>query len=438
MTRIHFVHVGNMNNKGTQALFKSDVQVVSDLLKDVVISVSTTDIEGVKRLGLPLKAILPPMVDIPYERADALAKRRMTERRSLRYRGSTLAMLIYMLIQIPLTLISVILAKIGLKALYRSEVVNYVKNCDLVISHSDESFKEAASLLPLNLTWIVTWWSMLLSRTWEILVARSVGKPVVLFPNSVGPFRTFVGRLLGRLSLGQCSLLVIRDPVSYEIVRRLGITSSKTLTYDTALLFKTTKGKDTCRFRKPVVGVSPGMYSNSLGPRELDDYILAHSRALDKCIEEHGVSVVFLPHYISGFPLDDLEICRMILERMVHKDRAEIVETESVDEFKCLLDQMDMIVSSKMHPAVLGVSGFVPVLCIAYDHKQTGFFSRLKMEQCTIEIGSLSYTSLHEKMNYVWNNRNELSTLLRKTVPFWQSNVANVIKKAICLYTKTQ
>ena len=187
-----------------------------------------------------------------------------------------------------------------------------------------------------------------------------------------------------------------------------------------------------------MVGVSPGMYSNSLGPRELDDYILAHSRALDKCIEEHGVSVVFLPHYISGFPLDDLEICRMILERMVHKDRAEIIETESVDEFKRLLDQMDMIVSSKMHPAVLGVSGFVPVLCIAYDHKQTGFFSRLKMEQCTIEIGSLSYTSLHEKMNYVWNNRNELSTLLRKTVPFWQSNVANVIKKAICLYTKTQ
>lgn len=138
-SRIHVVHVGNMNNKGTQALFKSDIQIMRDLVNDVSITVSTTDIEGVRKLDLHIKHVLPPMVDIPYERADVFAKKLMVERGSWRYKGFTVAMLVYMFLQIPLTILSVVLAKIGVKAPYRNDVVTCFKNSDLIISHSDES-----------------------------------------------------------------------------------------------------------------------------------------------------------------------------------------------------------------------------------------------------------------------------------------------------------
>ena len=60
-----------MNNKGTQALLSSDVFVLKEIVKDdVYISVSTTDVEGVKRLGLPIDAVLPTIHDLPYEKAD--------------------------------------------------------------------------------------------------------------------------------------------------------------------------------------------------------------------------------------------------------------------------------------------------------------------------------------------------------------------------------
>ena len=279
---------------------------------------------------------------------------------------------------------------------------------------------------------------MLLSRTWEILVAKSFHKPIVMFPNSVGPFRTFVGRWLGRLSLDGCSRVLIRDAISYEITEKLGVTSPRILTYDTALLLTSKTDTDIPRFRKPVVGVCPGMYSNSLSSNELSNYVLAHSRALDKSIEEYGLSVIFLPHYVSGFRLDDLEICRMIRENMKHKNRAQIVEARNVDEFKSLLDQMDMIISSKMHPAVLGASGFVPIVCIVYDHKQTGFFARLKMAECTIEIRSLSYENMLKKIEYVWNNRSRLSGSLQNTIPLWQEHVRASIRQAMTQYVKTK
>jgi polysaccharide pyruvyl transferase WcaK-like protein len=433
--KIHIIHVGNMNNKGTQALFKSDVYAINDTVKnEVSISVSTTDIEGVKRLNLPVNAVLSPVVDIPYEKADQLAKKFGCGRGSLRYKGFAVAMLVYMFVEVLLSVFSIVFIKLGLKAFYRSEVMEHIKDCDLVISHSDESFKESASLLPLNPYWVITWWSMLIARTWEILVAKSFGEPVVMFPNSVGPFRTWIGRSLSKLSLGNCDHVLIRDPTSYEIVNKLGIRASKSLTFDTALLFNPPHKNVLDDFPRPLMGVSPGIYSHSLSREEVRNYIMAHAKALDAAIEKYGFVVVFLPHYVSGFEYDDLEVCKLILHKMKNKNRVKIVSASTVEEFKLFLNQMDMVISSKMHPAVLAASGFVPMLCIAYDHKQTSFFERLNMIDCTLDIRSVSFESLLSKIDHVWNQKNRLKLLLKNQIPTWQKDIKKAIRRAIAPY----
>jgi colanic acid/amylovoran biosynthesis protein len=278
---------------------------------------------------------------------------------------------------------------------------------------------------------------MLLSRTCEILVAKSFRKPMILFPNSVGPFRTIVGRSLGRFSLNRFDYLLIRDPISYEIAKKMKIRSPKTLTYDTALLFSAERREARGDFARPVIGISPGVYKSSISSKELDNYIVAHSRALDRGIEQYGFSVVFLPHYISGFSLDDLEICKLIRKKMANQKMTRIVETESVDEFKNLLDQMDMVISSKMHPAVLAASGYVPIICIAYDHKQTSFFRRLHMEDCLVELRSLSYHTLYDRIEDVWRNKERISRLLRHTIPCWQKSLKATITQALARYVDT-
>jgi colanic acid/amylovoran biosynthesis protein len=433
--KVHIIHVGNMNNKGTQALLTSDVLVLDETVNGASISVSTTDIDGVKKLGLPLSRLLPPVVDIPYDKADQLSKRFGFERKGLSYKILTLALLILMAVQIMLSLFSVILSKIGFKALYRSEVIESIKNCNIVISHSDENFKETASLLPLNLYWIITWWSMLISRTVDILVSRSFGKPVVMFPNSVGPFRTWIGRFLSRLSLNSCDYILIRDPISYRIVDEVGINTSKVLTYDTALLFNRSGKEILSDLSRPVIGVSPGIYGQSLSMAEVQNYISAHARALDRAVEKHGFSVVFLPHYISGFSYDDFDVSKFIVEKMRNKRRTKIIRTDSVAEFKLLLNRMDMVISSKMHPAILAVLGFVPVLCISYDHKQTGFFQRLNMSECTLNIRDVSYERLLFKIDETWNQRDTLGESLKHQIPQWKKNVRVTIQKVVSLYT---
>jgi len=436
-TRILIIHVGNMNNKGTQALISSDVSTLREIIDDdVTISVSTTDVEGVRKLGLPLTAVLPTLLDVPYEKADRMTKRLGVSRSSLKYKALAIAALFLMIVQTLLAFISASLARIGLTPPYRKEVFHSICESDLIISCSDENFKETASLLPLNIYWIFTWWSMLFERTIEVLVAKSFNKPVVMFPNSVGPFRTWVGRFLSKLALNNCSSIIIRDPISYGIVESIGVKSHKFLTSDMALLFE--PGTKPVReiTDHPVIGVCPGVYSFSIPMQQIKKYIAGHAVALDAAIEKHGFHVLFLPHYISGFAYDDLEISQLILENMKHRENARILRIDDLGEFKLVISQVDLLVSSKMHPAVLAVSGHVPSIAVVYDHKQTGFFRDLGMSEYTVRLQAADGSELLSRIEKAWLEREKITKLLGCHVPALQDVVRKTVKTSIEPFVK--
>jgi polysaccharide pyruvyl transferase WcaK-like protein len=430
--KAHIIHVGHMANKGTQGLLKSDVFVLKTILENVDISVSTTDVTGVNSQNLPLTAVLSSIVDIPYEVADAHAKKSGYSRTSLRYKLLAAISLINMFLQALLAVISAVMVRIGLKGIYRNEVLARIKNCDVVISCSDENFKETASFFSLNFYWMLAWWSMLFSRTWDVLVSKFLGKKIILFPNSVGPFHTSIGKLFSRLALSKFDYILVREPISLAVVNSLKIPSKKALTSDTALLLPRLRGASNKDFSAPSVGVCLGLYSHVLTEKEINEYISLYAQILDEAIQQYNFSLVFLPHYISGFRYDDLETSQLIIEQMKNKSRVTLVKTLSVDEFKLFLGGMKMVISSKMHPAVFATSEYVPTVCIAYDQKQTGYFDDLGLAECVLSVRNLSPKAFWSKISYLWENQAEIAAILREKVPLLKEDVKHSVKLALC------
>jgi polysaccharide pyruvyl transferase WcaK-like protein len=163
----------------------------------------------------------------------------------------------------------------------------------------------------------------------------------------------------------------------------------------------------------------------------IQNYILSHAKALDKVIEKYGFSVVFLPHYVTGFALDDLEVSELIVQNMKNKEKTKIINASSVDEFKHWIDQMKIVVSSKMHPAVIAASVHVPFLFIAYDYKQMGFASSIGLEDCVLSIRDFSCEKLFAKIEYVLKNIEAIEGLLKKRVPELQRHVKDSIAFAL-------
>lgn len=434
--RILIIHAGDMDNKGSDALLRSDVSIINQLLGDnVELSVSAIGVQRIKESNLPFKHVLPTVADVPYRTADGFARRLGIARNTKRYKVLAIASLIYMFFQTLLAIFSAILTKIGLGALYRGEFFSYMKNCDLVVSCSDENYKEAASLLPTNLSWTITWWTYIFYRTLEISIAKFLNKPIIMFPNSIGPFRTVIGRFMTRLSLNNCSYVLVREPFSYEIVKSLNIGSRIIQTADIALLYKSALSTSES-FSHPVLGVCPGVYSSSLTVEQVNKYISEHAAVLDSSIEEHGFDVVLSPHYVSNLEYDDLEICNLIAREMKNKGRVKIVVAENVEDYKSILDQMDMVMVSKMHAGVLAISGYVPTLSLAYDHKQTGLFAQLSMKNCILPITEASRERLAEKIRYIWKDKEHIRDSLRKRVPELQEITVQGVKEALGAFVR--
>jgi polysaccharide pyruvyl transferase WcaK-like protein len=436
--RVHIVHVGSARNKGAQALLKSDISIIKDLLgSDAVISVSAVDPEEIRLMFPVVNEVVCPLVDIPHDKADMIARKFGYKRNGLRYKAAVVSNLVWMPVQIALCVLSSVLAKARIGPLYRSAAIDQIRKSQLVVSCSDENFKEGASFLSLNVYWIPVWWSMIISRLFDVLVSRYFGKRVVMFPNSVGPFHTLIGRALSGLALRNCNYLLIRDPVSYKIVDSLNIATPRVLTYDMALLYRSSSDKvtsrtDTTSAGKPMICVCLGFYSHVVSEKKMHRMINEYAIVLDNIIEKYDARILFLPHYVSGFRFDDLEVSQLIHDKMKHKNMASVLNLFSVAELSSVLQRAEMVITSKMHPAVLATSSFVPTVCIAYDLKQVGYFQQLDMMKCVMSVNE-SPLKLQNQIEYVWSNRAGIRASLEKKIPIMQANVRRAVKRALGL-----
>ena len=235
-TRIHIIHVGTVTNKGTYALLKAEISELKRIYGDPYISVSTTDVETLKDLEPSLK-IVSPLVNIPFERADSVATKNKKSRKSWIYKLYLLASTLLVGLQAAFSLISSLLLKARINSFYHTETLDSIKEADLIVSTADENFKEGSMHFDYNITWRLTWWFILFSKSWCILISKKIfKKPVLVFPNSVGPFRTKFGRFITRSALNNVDFILLRENLSLTFLRDLGVTTPSIMTTDIAIL----------------------------------------------------------------------------------------------------------------------------------------------------------------------------------------------------------
>lgn len=430
MQKVLIIHVGSVTNKGTLALVKAQTSELRRIFPTVRIAASTCDVEELKAL-VPDVTPVSLLVDIPHEKADISAMNHEIDRDSYVYKLLLTAYSIRMLLEIPVCLMSSLLYQLGFTGSYKSSVISYIAGSDVIISTADENFKEGASNLPYNIYWRFISWTTLLSRTLEVLISKHVFKKIIIvFPNSIGPFRTFVGCFLGKLVFNNTDLLLLRERYSLEWVRKLGLKTPTVVTSDIALLNDIQKPHTTNpgEHDKPLLVVCPGIYAAALSQKQQNNYLTAHARALDKFIDEYGVRVIFLPLEVTGRKNDDYSFCKSILEKMRNSAFAEIVKTKSLEDFCARVSQMELMLSSRMHPTVIASSCRVPVVVITYDYKQLGLMEQLGLDSYVIDINKVTYENMISTMEKAWKNRRFIREHLELEIPILQTKIRNTIE----------
>ncbi len=192
--------------------------------------------------------------------------------------------------------------------------------------------------------------------------ARQAGTPVVMAPQTIGPFRSIAGRLLARRTLSRSSLVFARDPQSAAASRTSGRPVDATVT---DLVFGIAQPTRSAR-RDVLLNVS-GLLWHESGLVDSATY-RESVRTLIRLLLAEGRRVTLLPHVMSSTnPDTDVPTAMRLAEEF--DGRIDVVFPVDLDEARSIIGSASLVIGARMHACLNALSTGVPAIAMAYSRK---------------------------------------------------------------------
>lgn len=237
-------------------------------------------------------------------------------------------------------------------------------------------------------------------------LALMLGRPLVLFTQSLGPFTRPRNRRRLRTILEHAALVLLRDDASRAHCEELGIRTDRVhVSADAAFALREPP-------RQPNPPRAPGLRELrvAISVREwshfratpcsdgMTRYRDAMRAAVSHLVERHGAVVTFLST-CQGTPeywADDSRLAAQIVEDLPHHVRQRVCvdrEFHTPADLVERISSFDLVVATRMHMAILGLVACVPVCAIAYEFKTRELFERLRLAAWLQDIETITGAS---------------------------------------------
>lgn len=240
----------------------------------------------------------------------------------------------------------------------------------------------------------------------EILLSKLAGKRVVIYAQSVGPYNGIGSSLFPSFVLRMADLIILREKKSKRILHKMGIRKVY-VTADAAFAIppppKTRRRREVILCpRKPL-----GRFRGS------EENYMQFLSELAKALLRRGWKVTLLPttkHDIDYHALLDMPDEVEFIDRLLSPDLA-----------ARLISRAEFLVSSRMHPIILGSLTGTPFVAMGWEFK-------LEELSRSLGAGSIPAHKLDQRArNFILKEIDERQTLSEDV----EYNVLNLRKKAI-------
>ena len=279
-------------------------------------------------------------------------------------------------------------------------------------------------------------WIHLLICSAELLSARLLGKPVICFAVSPGPFYPRLILLLARFTLNRATLITTREQLSNEYLQEIGVKKELLVTTACpAFLFEPAsqerakeillhEGID--KSDRPLVGVTLAGYNlysyHTWGIPPTFKDLSSYAPAVKYLLDELKANVILIPHvyrtnqwtgeYIHGPDYVILQHLYQLVDGDKYNGRLKLMDgMYSASEVKSVIGQFDLFVAGRLHAGIAALSQAVPTVLLAYGRKHYGVAKLLNQERyvCTGRDPEETTSVVRD----AWENREEIRKSLQ-------------------------
>lgn len=324
--------------------------------------------------------------------------------------------------------ISVSLIKCALWRLTRrdsilnTETLKWYLKADVVIDLGGDTLTDSTILMTL--------WNL-----YPILLALVLKKPVMIYAQTIGPFRSPLTRIATAFILNRVNLTTVRERITLSYLKELGVEDSRfRLTADAAFLLDPCSSdrideifqrEQVVLNSRPLIGVSVSRLVSRYAFPDVDsveekhvNFVETVAKVLDYLIDRLEAVVLFVPHVVG-----DGMVAEEVIDSMSHRDNARNLCTEeySADELKGVIGRCDVFTGARMHSTIASTSMAVPTVALAYSEKAIGIIGMmLGMNDYVVDIRKCNreefLKQMTEKIENAWLNRHEIKSELKQQV----------------------
>ncbi|MEK6557247.1 MAG: polysaccharide pyruvyl transferase CsaB [Candidatus Margulisiibacteriota bacterium] len=247
-----------------------------------------------------------------------------------------------------------------------------------------------------------------------IVLARILGKKIILYSQGVEPFRYSLSKWLVKNAFLFCHTITVRDKESHAYLNEL-LGGKKRIQYtvDSAMMiapYQTNNLYQNC------IGI------NFMNIKQLPlDSIV---RQLERFSEKYRRKFLYLP-----LSKEDGLIGREIKKRLPDSMMAIFEPSGHISTSLGVLKQMDMMVGCRLHSLILSAAVGVPFLGIHYHDKVESFAKDVKQKY--VPFSDLQTETFYSNLVEVFENRtayrNQLNALVRDLKEQSRDNLINTI-----------
>jgi len=271
-------------------------------------------------------------------------------------------------------------------------------------------------------------------------IALREKRPLILLPQTYGPFREKKNRKLAADILRQSHSAWARDTHSFDVlVDLLGADFDRSrhrCGVDVAFLLPALRPVAIERALESwlaeegteVVGLNvSGLIYNGghAAARQYGikaDYVSAVEQLVEKILKTSNAKILLVPH-VKVQPHEcesDLRACRRVIERFGSRaeGRLQVLEGDYNEmEIKWIIAQLQWFCGTRMHSTIAALSSGVPSAAISYSDKTRGVFGSCEQQAQVFDPRVLDTGDLVDGVFTSFEQRSNLKKPLQKTLP---------------------
>jgi len=290
-------------------------------------------------------------------------------------------------------------------------------------------------------------------RSFPVIIAFLLKKEYVLLPQTYGPYKSKIGKVLAKFTLKKSSLVLSRDLDSIKLIndllRKYKVKTAIKFCPDVAfVLDKKKPGKFSLvpelnnKIKTVTIGlnVSGLLYHGGYTRNNMFNLKLDYKKLIYMLIEAllnfNKTHIILVPHTVTspGNIEDDGFACNEIWKNLTeeHQKRVHVLTgTYEPGEIKWIIGLCSFFIGSRMHSCIAALSQCIPTYGLAYSKKFIGVFKSLNMGDMVVDLRNTDLENTLCLISEYYKNSIKYDKSLEDRVNKAKDSILKIFKKLL-------